>query len=595
MRPTPIPSRAWPARLAAACAAALVLGALASAAGAAETAAKVPPGIERPRLADADVWAVGLPQLILLVVLGAVVFYLADWAFLDTRFVGTNRTLWSGLVLGGAVAGLLAALFLPVFYVGFPVGVLLAGGVAVIYTKHRNGLVTENLTVLSGPHLRRLKDRLAGRRSVADTSGPVTGVGRDIIFMSLDDLPIRMEAAKPVEAEANQETERILFDAIVRRAAVVGVLIKGRRAQVRYRIDGQVAEAPNVEGPVSPHVAATLKRLAGLDPSETRKPQQGKVRAVVAGQTFELRIKTSGSVRGEQLAIRVLDLATTEMRLEDLGLAESQIETLKTALDVKPGLVVVSGPKDSGLTTTLLACLRHYDRYMNTVVSFEPHVDLEVQNVQHVPLTEDTGAGAAAKVQEHVRMQPDVVAVDSLASPEVGQVLAPVVAEARLVVGLRASDAAQAMARMAQLFGSTHPLSEGLHLVANQRLVRMLCPECKEAYRPNPDFLRKANLASQKVDVLYRPPSHPETDRKGRPVVCARCQNVRYTGRTGLFELMPIDEEARAMIASGASAADVRTHARKLGMRNLQEEGLRLVIDGTTSIEEVLRAIKQAK
>ena len=130
--------------------------------------------------------------------------------------------------------------------------------------------------------------------------------------------------------------------------------------------------------------------------------------------------------------------------------------------------------------------------------------------------------------------------------------------------------------------------------MVNQRLVRELCPTCKEAYRPNPEFLRKANLASRRVEVLFRPPQ-PARSQQGKAMLCPRCGNLRYVGRAGLFELMPIDDEARDMIARSAGPADVRTHARKGGMRNLQEEGLELVIAGRTSVEEVLRAIKQTK
>ena len=126
----------------------------------------------------------------------------------------------------------------------------------------------------------------------------------------------------------------------------------------------------------------------------------------------------------------------------------------------------------------------------------------------------------------------------------------------------------------------------------NQRLVRLLCPDCKEGYRPNPDFLRKANLGSRRVDLLYRPPARIE-GKDGKAAVCPKCGGDHYVGRTGLFEVMPLDAEAREMIGQGTALSDLVTHLRKLGMRNLQEEGLAMVIDGRTSIEEVLRAIKR--
>jgi len=353
-----------------------------------------------------------------------------------------------------------------------------------------------------------------------------------------------------------------------------------------------MVEGESIERPAADQFAAVVRRLTGLDPQEARKPQEGRLRAVVAGQSFEIHIKTAGTVRGEQVAMRIIDLSVAQMRLEQLGLAESQLDAIKEALAAKPGLVILSSPKDAGLTTTMHACLRHFDRYVNNVIVFEPRVEIEVENVQHIPISQEDGP-AAAEVRSRVRMEPDVVGFDSLVLPEAAQVLAEALKEHTVLVGIRAADTSQALARVLALFGSPAPLAERLQLVVNQRLVQLLCPECREAYRPNPEFLRKANLASQMVDVLYRPP--PRTPMKdGKPVVCPRCNDGRHIGRTGLFEIMPVTPEMREMIGRGASLADVRTQARKAGMRNLQEEGLERIIDGQTSVEEVLRAIKQA-
>jgi len=584
--------------LALAVAVALAAMVLVSAASAQETAS-YEVGIEPPQPALLGLRAVGIPQILLLAVFSAVVFYVVNWTFLDVRLVGTNEPLWSAVVLAGGLAGLAAAVLVPLFFIGLPLGLILFAGAAITYAMHRNSLVIPSLRVLTKAHLARLRARLTGKPMKSEERGPVGGAGRDIIFMGMDDLPIRLpaaprgvHAANEAQRQSAQEVERIFFDAIVRHATVVGVLMRGHKAQVRLRVAGQVISGGDPEGPAAEQIPAALKQLAGLNPEETRKPQEGRVRAVVGGQTFELRVKTQGSVHGEQIAVRVIDLAGSRMALGDLGLSEEQVQAFSEALAKRPGIVLVSAPKNSGLTTTLHTCLRHFDRYINTVVAFEPHVDLEVENVQHIALSQEDGASAAEAVREQLRLAPDVVAVDSLSSPEVAAALAEASRQQTVLVCLRASDAGQALSRLLALVPSPEALAAGLSLVVNQRLVRDLCPVCKEAYRPNPEFLRKANLASQRVDVLYRPPKSIAVE-KGKPVICPRCNNVRYAGRTGLFELMAIDDETRAMIGRGANVADVRTHARKSGMRNLQEEGLALVVAGHTSIEEVLRAVKQ--
>lgn len=550
------------------------------------------PGLEPPELAEAAPPALGIPQVVLLVAFAAGILYVLNWAVVDVRFAGADQTLWGSVLLGAALAGFAAAMLVPFFYIGLPLGLVVFGGAAVAYVVHRNARVAPELAVLSKAHLERVRKGLKGGPD--GEGGPASGVGRDVIFMGMDDLPLPVPSDTTLDTAAVRQVDELILEAVSRDATLIGILAKGRKAQARLRVHGQVSEPRDLPPPGSERVAAVLKRLAGLNPEETRKPQEGRLRAVVSGLTFELRVKTSGSVRGEQIAIRIIDLASAQMRLEDLNLAEGQLEQLRDALARKPGMVIVSGPRDSGLTTTLHACLRAYDRLMNTCVEFEPRVEVEVENVQHVALNQEDGEAAAEEIRRRIRMEPDVLAIDSLSSPEVASVLAEVAQERRVLIGLRAADAGQALGLAARLIGSAEPLAGSLHLVANQRLVRKLCPACREAYRPNPEFLRKANLTHQRVDVLYRAKTRVEME-KGVPVVCSRCRNVRYAGRTGLFEVMPIDEEARRLIRQGASVSDIRSHARKQGMRNLQEEGLRLVIDGTTSVEEVLRAIKQVK
>jgi general secretion pathway protein E len=369
--------------------------------------------------------------------------------------------------------------------------------------------------------------------------------------------------------------------------------VRPHGGEVRFRVGGEMASGGDVTRPAAEVWPSIVKRLAGLNPTETRKPQEGRLMAVVNSRTYELRIKTAGTVHGEQVAVRIIDVATSQMRLEDLGLQPNHIAALRDALTVRHGLVVLSSPKDSGLTTSLHACLRTFDRYVNNVVAFEPRVEIEVENVQHVVINQDDGPTAAAEVRSQVRLEPDIITFDSLYLPEAAQVLAEALQEHTVVIGVRAADTSEALGKLTTLFGSVAPLATHLQLIVNQRIVRCLCPECREAYRPNPEFLRKANLAGGDVNVLYRPRSRAEVDKQGKPIVCLTCHNERYIGRTGLFEVMSIDAEARDMIARNSSVQDLRIYARKQGMMNLQEEGLQLVTEGRTSIEEVQRAMKQ--
>lgn len=524
----------------------------------------------------------------------AAVFYVADWAYGDVRFVGASAVLWGGIVLAGGLAGLAAAVLVPIFLIGMPLGLLLCAGAAIAYVMHRNTLVTPALTVLSGAHLERLKRRLSGKPSGGKGAEEGEGPPPDILFVGLDDMPIRLEPQSPPERKGFAEAARLLCDAIQRQASLWGLMITPQHGQVRLRVEGEVVDAGTLDRPSAERVGAFVKRLAGLDPNEVRKPQEGRLRAAVAGHTYELRVKSAGSVRGEQVGVRIIDLATSQMHLDELGLAETQQRALTEALGTQPGLVILSGPRNSGLTTTLLACLRHYDRYTNNVLVFESHADLEVENVEHVALNQEDAASAAAEARRRLESPPDIVAIDSLNSPEVAALIVGCAREHRAVAALRAGDAGEAVARLASLLGGAGPLAETLRLAVNQRLVRLLCPKCKEAYRPNPEFIRKANLGATRVDVLYRPPTHVAAV-DGKPAECPECHNARYVGRAALFEALLVDDEARRIVGGGGSASDLRVYARKRGMRNLQEAGLQLVIEGRASIDEVIRAIKQSR
>jgi len=566
-------------------AALVALVATAAAAEATADGTYYPTGVPGPDMAPAGLSVVALVRVGLLLILAAAVFYATHWVFKDTQFVGTDRPAWSGGVLAAGLVGWAVALLVPWLAVGYPLGVVVFAAVSLVYVAHRNARVTAPLRVLTGAHWTRLRTRSPkGDWATMGTAQP------DVTFLGYDDIPRRPDAASFEQQRANLEVQRLVREAIDRGASVLGIIARPQKGAVRYRVSGEMTAGGEMDVALTGHIVRTVKRLAGLNPDEARKPQEGRLQAVADGRNYDLRVQTAGTVRGEQVAIRIRDQAATQLRLEDLGLSEEQVVALQDALGQRPGLVLLSGPKDTGLTTTLHACLRHLDRYVNTVVAFEPHIDIKVENVEHVAVDQEDSVVAAAEVRSRLHMEPDVVVADALYDPDVALALAEAGDQAALVLGIRAGDTSQALAHLGQLLGSTDLLGRHLQVVTNQRLVRLLCPQCKQAYRPNPEFLRKTNLAAHSVDVLYRPPARTDA-RNSRADVCPRCRNHRYVGRQGLFELIPIDAEARDLIARGA-LSDLRTHCRKRGLRNLQEEGLRLILDGRTSVEEVLRAIK---
>ncbi|MBE3068903.1 MAG: hypothetical protein IMZ66_01565, partial [Planctomycetes bacterium] len=313
MRPTREAHRAagrWAARCLPALAALAVAAALATAAAAAAPPAPAPEapaapdepverpgtyyptGIEPPSLERPALVATSVVKVVLFALLAVAVFYVVNWTLLDTRFVDTSVLVWGMVVLGGGVAGLAAVVLVPLFYLGFPLGLVLFGGAGMAYAVHRNALVTPPLKVLTSAHVERVRRRLRGEGSLeGGETGPVSAAGRDIIFVGLDDLPRRPAGASAADRLAGAQVERVLHEAIVRRASVLGYVSRPQKGEVRFRIDGEMVGGEDVPHPASDGFAGVVKHLAGLDPREVRRPQEGRLRAVVGGQTFDLRIK----------------------------------------------------------------------------------------------------------------------------------------------------------------------------------------------------------------------------------------------------------------------------------------------------------------
>ncbi|MDK1031707.1 MAG: hypothetical protein QGD94_06855, partial [Planctomycetia bacterium] len=238
---------------------------------------------------------------------------------------------------------------------------------------------------------------------------------------------------------------------------------------------------------------------------------------------------------------------------------------------------------------------RHYDRYVKTVVSLEPEVNIEVSNVQDIemPAQSSEGGEAAEQLALVLRGDPHVVAIDSLANEAVAKVVLDAAREHLMIVGLQALDVGQALSQFIGMVQDRKAVARVVRLVVNLRLARKICEQCREPYRPRPEFLRKANLTKQSVDLLYRVPAQRE-ERRGKVVVCPGCRNEGFVGRVGFFEVMPVDVDARELLASGSSMSELRVHARKSGRWSLQEAGLQRVIEGVTSVDEVLRVMQKS-
>ncbi len=521
--------------------------------------------------------------------------YFCMWATQDIHYVKTREHMWNLIVFGGGLVGFLAWLTLPfygtlLFFMGMLAWLLLSGGAAITYILHRNTLVAKKARLLTPQHIRSLYLKLTKkgetqveaveRVRVSDHSGRVVPVPDG------DD-----------EREQFVAMQNLIADALWRRASNVDLVVAGDQCKLEYTIDGLPTSCKELLTPIeSQQALVLLKRIAGLDVEERRKPQSGKVSVMYPlGTSNRLRIdvESSGSRDGEHMVLKIAaDLS--KLRLPDLGFAPPRLELFKKVIEVKDGLVICSGPRHSGLTTTLYATIREHDAFISNIHSLERRKSFDLENItQHVHDGQNPDLGFARQLQSVLRREPDVVLVGDCPDHETAELATRAAANGRKIyLSLQAKDCAEALEKYLHLLEDHKQGGKVLRAIVNQRLIRKLCPECREAYKPDAELLRKANLPVDKIEHFFRTPTTVPTDKRGNPIVCQHCQGTGYYGRTGLFELMIFTEEMRTLVRGGAKAADVKAAARKNKMLYLQEEGLIKVIDGLTGMNEVLRALR---
>ncbi|HMB07255.1 MAG TPA: GspE/PulE family protein, partial [Isosphaeraceae bacterium] len=295
---------------------------------------------------------------------------------------------------------------------------------------------------------------------------------------------------------------------------------------------------------------------------------------------------TSGSKSGEKMVMRILDDATGVSRLDDSGLRPKLVREIRGLVTRPHGMLLCCVPTGSGKTTTLYACLREIDRFQKNIITVEDPIEYHLDNITQMEINTKSGQTFAGSLRSILRQDPDVIMIGEIRDQETAIIACQAATTGHLVFStVHANDTVTALFRLLDLGVEPFMIASALTAVLGQRLVRVLCEACKEPYKPKPEFLKKANLPADKVDVFYRRPAEPQQ-------VCPQCGGTGYLGRTGIFELLIITETMRDMIRENPSINAIKAEARKNGMIYLQEDGLRQVIQGRTSIDELLRVVK---
>ncbi len=387
------------------------------------------------------------------------------------------------------------------------------------------------------------------------------------------------------EADANDApiiklVSQILVEAFNCRASDIHIEPLEKSLRVRYRIDGKLIEVDNHPKKLLPAIVARLKVMSGtMSIAEKRLPQDGRIQIQMAGKGVDLRVSSVPSNHGESIVMRILDKSALLLGLPELGFLSDDQETFNEMIGLPDGIILVTGPTGSGKTTTLYACLNVINRPDKKIITVEDPVEYEMPGINQVMVKADIGMTFGAALRAMLRQAPNIIMIGEIRDAETANIAINAALTGHLVFStLHTNDAPSAVARLADIGVKKFLIASAVRSIIAQRLVRKLCPTCKTPMALSEREMRMLNIDGNQV---------LDSDIHG-PEGCEKCRNSGYKGRMGLFEIFKIDDEVRHMINDELSSPQLRKRARELGMRTLREDGIRKVLSGMTSAEEVI-------
>jgi len=371
----------------------------------------------------------------------------------------------------------------------------------------------------------------------------------------------------------------IIQQAIKDRASDIHVEPDRRGVRIRYRIDGVLHEVMRVPKYVHAPLVSRIKIMSDMNIAERRLPQDGRIHVKVQGRTVDLRVSTAPFVRGEKCVIRMLDSRSTRIGLESLGMDSKTFDAFRRQVLQPQGMVLVTGPTGSGKTTTLYSALRLLEDKKLNISTVEDPVEYELGFASQLHVRQDIGLTFAAALRSFLRQDPDVILVGEIRDEETARIAVQASLTGHLVLStVHTNDAPSTVTRLVNIGVEPYLISASVSAILAQRLVRRICPKCREQVADVDEsaaaFLKESGAG---VERLYRGTG------------CDPCRQTGYKGRVGLFELLELDEDIRDLIAGSAPLPELRRAAREKGARTLREDGLQKIREGVTTVEEVLR------
>ena len=372
----------------------------------------------------------------------------------------------------------------------------------------------------------------------------------------------------------------LLTEAIKENASDIHIEPFENRLVVRMRVDGVLREVLEPKRMLAPLLISRIKVMAKLDIAEKRLPQDGRISLRIAGRAVDVRVSTLPTGGGERVVMRLLDKQAGRLDLEHLGMPPQTLKLSHEVIQRPHGIVLVTGPTGSGKTTSLYAMLTQLNGQQRNIMTVEDPIEYYIDGISQMHVNTKVDLTFARGLRAILRQDPDIVMVGEIRDLETAQIAVQASLTGHMVLStLHTNTAVGAVTRLRDMGVESFLLSSSLNAVLAQRLVRVLCPDCKHPYVAQSSDCAILDIDVDKAPTLYE------------PVGCSSCNNIGYRGRIGLYELIVIDETLRTMIHDGASEQEMEKQARK-STNGIRDEGRRLVLGGTTSMEEVMRVTR---
>jgi type IV pilus assembly protein PilB len=377
-------------------------------------------------------------------------------------------------------------------------------------------------------------------------------------------------------------TNWLLARAVEDRASDIHLEPQHHELVVRLRIDGLLQEVQRLPKWTQSAIVSRIKVLSNLDIAEKRLPQDGRLMVEIGGRRVDMRVSTLPVTNGEKVVIRVVDQARNTLDLSDIGFYPDALGRVKRYCERPQGIILVTGPTGSGKSTLLYAALRYIQHETKNIVTVEDPVEYQIPGINQVQVDEKAKKTFPIALRAILRQDPDVIMIGEIRDQETAQIAFRASVTGHLVLStIHTNDAATAVTRLIDLGLQPFMVASSLVGVLSMRLVRTLCPRCKESYEASASNLDRLGAAGRAGGSI--------TLWRGRG--CTHCRQTGYHGRTGIFEVLEVDESIRQQIVAGASDAAIRSAAVEAGMRSIGEDGLKKVMEGRTTLEEVTRVI----